>query len=61
MHSIESNSRILIEVTDEHLPVTSVRQAVDLVTELVEDLVLGVRGVGTVIVDLIIQSTGLII
>ena len=42
MHTLESNSRILIEVADEHLPVTSVRQAVDLVTELVEDLVLGV-------------------
>ncbi len=54
MHTIESNSRILIEVTDEYLPVTSIRQAVYLVTELVEYLVLWITGVGTVIEDLII-------
>ena len=54
MHSIESNSRILIEVADEYLPVTSIRHAVYLVTVLVEDLVLRITGVGTVIVDLII-------
>ena len=54
MHSIESNGRILIEVADEYLPVTSVRQAVDLVTELMEYLVLWITRVGTVIVDLII-------
>ena len=54
MHTIESNSRILIEVADEYLPVTSVRQAVYLITVLVQYLVLRVTGVGTVIVDLII-------
>jgi hypothetical protein len=42
MHSIESNSGILIEVAHEHFPVTSIRQAIDLVTELMEYLVLGI-------------------
>ncbi len=54
MHSIESNSRLLIEVADENLPVSSIRQAVDLMTVLVKYLVLWITGVGTVIEDLII-------